>query len=146
VYGTVLVSSVIVGLGNAGIRAGWTMAALAVTAVVFALAHAWSTALGRSADLGRPMDRQAFWDGIRHEWPMAEAVAPSLVAVVLAAFGVYSLETGLWVALATNTALLFIWGAALRERAGGTPLQALLSGLATAMLGLVIVALKVLVH
>jgi hypothetical protein len=146
VYGTVLVSSVIVGLGDAGYAAGWTMAAVAVTALVFALAHAWSTALARSADLGRPMGLETLRHGIRHEWPMVEAVAPALVALGLALVGVYSVETGLWAALVANTAFLFIWGAALRQRAGGTPAQVTVAGLATSMLGLVVVALKVLVH
>src|SRR5215207_7064267 len=146
VYGTVLVSSVIVGLGDADYAAGWTMAAVAVTALVFALAHAWSTALAHSADLGRPMGLESFLHGIRHEWPMVEAVAPALVALVLAAVGVYSVETGLWAAMAANTAFLFVWGAAVRQRAGGTPPQIIVAGLATAMLGLIVVALKVVVH
>jgi hypothetical protein len=146
VYGTVLVSSVIVGLGDANLAAGWTMAAVAVTAMVFALAHAWSTALARSADLGRPLHLDALRHGIRHEWPMAEAVAPALVALGLALVGVYSVKTGLWVAMAANTAFLFVWGAALRQRAGGKPAEVLVSGLVTSMLGLVVVVLKVLVH
>jgi hypothetical protein len=142
----VLVSSVIVGLAGAEYTAGWTMAAVAVTALVFALAHAWSTALARSADSRRPMSRAALWDGIRHEWPMAEAAAPALVALGLAAVGVYSVETGLWAAVLANTALLFIWGAALRHQAAGNAAQMMVAGLATSMLGLVVVALKVAVH
>jgi hypothetical protein len=146
VYGTVLVSSVIVGLGDAGYTAGWTMAAVAVTTLVFALAHAWSRALAHSADLGHPMGRAAFRHGIRHEWPMVEAVGPALVALGLAVVGVYSVQTGLWVAMGANTAFLFVWGAALRQRAGGTPVQIAVAGIATSTLGLVVVALKALVH
>jgi hypothetical protein len=146
VYGTVLVSSVIVGLGGADYAAGWTMAAVGVTTFVFALAHAWSTGLAHSADLGRPMSLETFRHGISHEWPMVEAAAPALVALGLAVAGVYSVQTGLWVAMAANTAFLFVWGAALRQRAGGTPAQITVAGLATSMLGLVVVALKVLVH
>jgi hypothetical protein len=33
-------------------------------------------------------------DGIRHEWPMVEAVTPALLALGLAALGVYSESTG----------------------------------------------------
>jgi hypothetical protein len=146
VYGTILVSSVIVGLAGTDLRAGAIMAALAVTALVFALAHAWSGALARSAD-----DRQALavahvLDGIRHEWPMVEAVTPALVALGLAALGLYSKGTGLWIAIIANTVLLFVWGAILRHRAAGNPMQAIAAGLTTATLGLALVALKVLVH
>ena len=146
VYGTILVSSVIVGLAGTNLTAGAMMAALAVTAAVFALAHAWSGALARSAD-----DRQALavghvLDGIRHEWPMVEAVAPALLALALAGLGVYSEGTGLWIAIVANTFLLFAWGAILRHRAGGGAMELIAAGLTTAMLGLALVALKVLVH
>jgi len=146
VYGTVLVSSVIVGLGEATITAGWMMAAVAVTALVFALAHAWATALGRSAEVRAPLGRRIVLDAVRHEWPMAESVAPALIALGLAAFGVYSARTGLWVAIIANTVLLFGWGAALRHHAEGGALQVIAAGLTTATLGVVLVILKVLVH
>ena len=129
VYGTILVSSVIVGLAGTDLTAGAMMAALAVTALVFALAHAWSGALARSAD-----DRQALsvghvLDGIRHEWPMVEAVTPALLALGLAALEVYSESTGLWIAIIANTVLLFAWGAILRHRAAGNALQFIGAGL-----------------
>ena len=136
----------IVGLAATNLTAGAMMAALAVTALVFALAHAWSTALARSAD-----DRQALavghvLDGIRHEWPMVEAVIPALLALGLAVLGVYSAGTGLWIGIIANTVLLFAWGALLRHRAAGNTLQSIRAGMTTAMLGLALVALKVLVH
>ena len=139
-------SSVIVGLAGTDLAAGAMMAALGVTALVFALAHAWSIALARAAD-----DRQALSvghviDGIRHEWPMVEAVTPSLLALGLAALGVYSENTGLWIAITANTLLLFAWGAILRHRAAGNALQFIAAGLTTAMLGVALVALKVLIH
>ena len=146
VYGTILVSSVIVGLSQTDLTAGQIMATVAVTGLVFGLAHAWSNALARSAS-----DRQALavdhvMDGIRHEWPMVSAVLPALVALALAALGVYSVKTGLWVALITNTVLLFCWGAILRHRAGATTFERFMAGSTTAALGLMLVALKVLVH
>jgi hypothetical protein len=146
VYGTILVSSVIVGLAGTSLAAGAMMAALAVTALVFALAHAWSGALARSADDREALSLGHLLDGIRHEWPMVEAVTPALVALGLAALGVYSERTGLWVALITNTVLLFVWGAILRHRAAGTPMAVFGAGLTTGTLGLVLVALKALVH
>jgi hypothetical protein len=146
VYGTILVSSVIVGLGQTGLTAAAMMATLAVTALVFALAHAWSRALARSADDREALSFGHLLDGLRHEWPMVEAVAPALLAVGLAALGVYSEKAGLWVAVITNTVLLFVWGAILRHRAAGTPMQVFGAGMTTGMLGLALVALKAFVH
>jgi hypothetical protein len=45
-----------------------------------------------------------------------------------------------------NLGLLFTWGVGLGQLAGGTSLQALVAGLGSASLGLVLIALKVLVH
>jgi hypothetical protein len=146
VYGTILVSSVIVGLAQTDLPAGAMLAALAVTALVFALAHAWSNALARCADDRQALSVRHLLDGIRHEWPMVESVAPALLAVGLAAAGVYSVSTSLWVAIIANTVLLFVWGAILRHRAAGTRLQFLAAGLTTATLGLFLVALKAFVH
>ena len=146
VYGTILVSSVIVGLAATDLGAGAVMAALTVTALVFALAHAWSTALARSAVDREALGTRHLLDSLRHEWPMVEAVTPALLAVGLAALGVYSTSTGLWIAIIANTVLLFAWGAILRHRAGGTTVQFLIAGLTTAMLGVVLVVLKAIVH
>ena len=77
---------------------------------------------------------------------MVEAVTPALVALGLAALGVYSESTGLWIAIIANTVLLFVWGAILRHRAAGNAMQSIAAGLTTATLGLVLVALKALVH
>ena len=136
----------IVALAQTNLAATEMMVAVAVTALVFALAHAWSTALARSAQDRQALSAGHVLDGIRHEWPMVEAVTPALVALGLAALGVYSERTGLWVALITNTVLLFVWGAILRHRAAGSPMAVFGAGLTTGTLGLVLVALKALVH
>jgi hypothetical protein len=140
------VSSVIVGLAETELTAGQMMVAVAVTALVFALAHAWSAALARSAKDRQALSPGHLLDGIRHEWPMVEAVSPALLALGLAALGTYSVKAGLWAAIIANTVLLFVWGAILRHRADGTPVQFFVAGLTTAMLGLALVTLKAVVH
>jgi hypothetical protein len=71
---------------------------------------------------------------------------PATLILLLAAIGAYSAETALSVAVFVNVGLLFVWGVALRQVAGGTWLQILGAGLASAILGLALVLLKVLVH
>jgi hypothetical protein len=145
-YGTVLVSSVIVSIG-AETETAWEMiASIAVTAIVFAIAHGWAVALDHSAAARQPLTWTALNRGMAHEWAIAEAAAPAIIALALAAVGFYSKNTGLWIAISANTALLFVWGMGLRQLAGGTTRQLITAGLLSAALGLVLVLLKVLVH
>ena len=147
VYGTVLVSSVIVGLGQAKLSAVEMMIAIAVTSTVFALAHAWSIGLARSASDREALRLDHMLEGVEHEWPMVLSAIPALVALALAALDVYSAKSGLWIAIVANTLLLFCWGAILRHQGEATStIQSLAAGLTTASLGLVLVVLKALVH
>ena len=144
-YGTVLVTSVLVAFASFE-DVGYVIAAVLITTSVFALAHAWAHALARSGAARAPLDRHALLSSIGHEFPIVQAALPAAVVLLLAALDVYSVGTALWIAVLVNVALLFIWGAGLRQLAGGTGLQVLGGGLASASLGLVLVALKVLVH
>jgi hypothetical protein len=144
-YGTVLVTSVLIAFSDSS-RAGPVIAGVVVTTMVFALAHAWAQALGRSGAERRPLDRHAFRHAIGHEWAIVEAAIPATAVLLFAAFGLYKTETGLWIAVLLNVGLLFVWGVGVRRLSGGTFLQALGAGLASAALGLVLVLLKILVH
>ena len=143
-YGLVLVSSVLVTLSGKDVELA--AVAVVVTAGVFALAHAWARALGAAAETRAPVDRRAFRHSLRHELPIVAAAIPAALALGLAAAGVYSVNTGLWVGLSVNVVLLFVWGAGLRELSGGSLAQVLGAGMSSASLGLVLVALKVFVH
>jgi hypothetical protein len=143
-YGLILVTSVMVTFDDQDVEL--VGLALVVTAAVFALAHAWAHALGTAATTHMLVDRHAFVRSITHEWPIVQAALPSVLVLALAAAGLYSVQTGLWIAAVANVLLLFVWGAGLRELAGGTLAQALTAGLSSAALGLVLVALKALVH
>jgi hypothetical protein len=143
-YGLVLVTSVLAVLGDQNVE---LMAlAIVITSAVFALTHAWAHALSEAAKAHTPLDRHRFRHSVRHEWPIVEAALPSAVIICLAAPGLYSTDTAVWVALAVNVLLLFAWGAGLRELAGATRAQTLVSGMSTAALGLALIALKILVH
>jgi hypothetical protein len=144
-YGTVLVTSVLVAFTGSE-RAGLIVASVLVTAIVFALAHAWAHALAGSAAESKPVDRHALRRALGHEWTIVEAALPAAAVLLLSALDVYSVETGLWIAVLLNVALLFVWGIGLRRLSGGTSLQALGAGLASASLGLLLVLLKLVVH
>ena len=144
-YGLVLVGSVLAALGPQE-RVGYMIVAVVVTTVVFALAHAWAHALGGSAQTRTPVDRHALRHSMRHEWTIVQAAVPASAALIPAALGLYSARTGLWIALGVTVLLLFVWGAALREMAGGSAGQVVAAGAASAALGLLLVSLKAFVH
>jgi hypothetical protein len=144
-YGMVLVTSVLAAFAGSE-RAGYVIAAVLVTTAVFALAHAWAHALARTGAARAPLDRHAFVRSLGHEFAIVQAALPATIVLVPAALDVYSVETALWIAVLVNVALLFTWGAGLRQLAGGAGLQVLGAGLASSSLGLVLVVLKVLVH
>lgn len=145
IYGVILVSSIMATLGQGG-SVGVTMAALAVTTIVFALAHAWAHAMSHAAEEHAPVGARAIVRSLSHEWAIVQACIPALLALTPVAFGWYDKVDGLWIALGLNICLLLIWGAGVRELAGGTRLQMLWSALISGSLGLLLAVLKVLVH
>lgn len=146
VYGTILASSILVALGYKGGSALVMIAALAITEAVFAVAHAWSAILTDGVTRGRLPRPSDVWRAIEHEWPVLQATWPGIVALLLAAFGIYSTDTAVNVALALNAAILFLWGLALARLEGASAPSAVAAGTLTCSLGLVLVFLKVLVH
>ena len=68
----VLVTSVLVTLRGSE-QVGYMVAAVLVTAAVFAFAHAWAHALAASHAAGAPLDRHALLRSLGHEWSMVEA-------------------------------------------------------------------------
>jgi|SRR5215207_1599423 len=144
-YGLILVTSVMATLEQNEERVGLMIAALLITALVFALAHAWAHALDAAAKARRPLDRRMLASGLRHEWPIVQAAFPASIVLALAATDLYTVATGLWIATGVNVGSLFVWGAVLRDIAGGTLRQALLAGLSSASLGLLLVLLKIVV-
>ena len=144
-YGLILVTSVLATFGPDEDRAGFIIAALLVTAVVFALAHAWAHALAAAAAERKPVDRHVLALGVRHEWPLVQSAVPASIVVALAAFDLYTVSTALWIATGVNVGLLFVWGAGLRQLAGGASRQILLAGLSSASLGLVLAGFKAII-
>lgn len=145
IYGVILVSSLIATL-NPDNDVGVTMGAIAITTVVFALAHAWAHAMSQAAVAHVGVDARVLLRSLSHEWAIVQAAAPVLLALLPVAFGWYEQGTGLWIGLGCNVLLLLIWGAGVRELAGGTHAQMAFSALASGSLGLLLAVLKVAVH
>jgi hypothetical protein len=146
IYGTILVLAVIVAGAKAFEHEAAHIAGLvAVTVVVFWLAHVYADALAHAvaydqhlsfADLRRIAHREA---------SMVEAAVPSLVALLFGAFGIVSTSLAVWVAFGLGLAVLCAQGITFArvEHMGRLGTFAVVA--ANLGLGVALVALKLLV-
>jgi hypothetical protein len=146
VYGTIVVLAVIV----AGAKAykhspGHVAALVAVTTIVFWLAHVYAHALAHSVTADEHLSGAELRRIARHEAAIVEAGVPPIVALLLGAIGVLSKTGSLWAALFVGLAVLIADGFlfARAERLGRLATVGVVLGNFT--LGLVIVLLKVVV-
>jgi hypothetical protein len=95
IYGLILVTSVMATLEQNEEQVGLMIAALLITAGVFALAHAWAHALDAAGKARMPVDRHLLARGVRHEWPIVQAALPASIVLALAATDLYTVATGL---------------------------------------------------
>jgi hypothetical protein len=144
IYGQVLAGSAVVALSRHDEPPLEIAAGVAATMLVFWVAHVYAEAISRSvARAGRAR-------AVRHlaerEWPMVQAALPAVVALTLAALGLWSRESGITIALGLGVVALAGWGYAAGRRSGRSQHRALLAALGSAVLGLLIIALKVAIH
>ena len=142
IYGTIVTLSVVV----AGARAyphgpGHVAVLVAVTCVVFWIAHVYAHALGHSASVGEHLSFSELKHIARREGSIVEAAVPPLGALVLGGLGILSPQTSIWLAVALGLAVLGAQGVvfARAERLGAAATAGVVG--ANLGLGLVLVAL-----
>jgi hypothetical protein len=145
IYGTIVTLSVIV----AGARAfphdpGHVAAIVAVTSVVFWLAHVYSHSLGESISHDEHLSRAEVGRIARREGSIIEAAVPPVAALLLGAIGILSDRASLWLAFGLGLGVLFVQGIvfARMERLG--LLGSLVVIALNLALGILLVALKLL--
>ncbi|MDH4161024.1 MAG: hypothetical protein OEV62_12255 [Actinomycetota bacterium] len=146
VYGTILATAVVV--AASGYHAGGASLAVivAVTSLVFWLAHVYSESIGARMVLEHSLSRHQVLEVARGEWPMLQSSVPVLIPLVLAWMGVFSQETGAWLAVVVGVGALFTYGWLIGRRENLGRWRTLLSAFVTGSFGLVVLVLKVVVH
>jgi hypothetical protein len=145
VHGTIVSASVLAVSGGVSSTLEAAEAGLYVlaTVVVFWIAHGWGHALGFRA---AGMPEHGFFKCLRDQLPILESVIPPLVAMGLAeAFGASAdaaIDFAIWVCVGQ----LGLLGVGVARREGLPPHRVLTTALGCAGLGLVMVALKAIVH
>jgi hypothetical protein len=146
IYGTILSLAVLVGGVKAYPDHAWKIVVLlAVTAVVFWLAHVYSHGLAHVVSQDRHLSLAELRRIGRHESSIIEAAIPPVVAMLLAAFGLLSTRAAGWIAYGLGLAVLTVSGLVFArvERLGW--LATLLVVVLNVALGLALVILKLVV-
>jgi hypothetical protein len=146
IYGTILVLAVIV----AGARAfeheaGHIAGLVAVTVVVFWLAHVYADALAHAVAYDQHLSLADLRRIAHREASMVEAAVPPLVALLLGAFGIVSTRLAVWAAFGLGLVVLCAQGITFArvERMGR--LGTLVVVAANLGLGVALIGLKLLV-
>jgi len=146
IYGTIVSMAVIStsstdpDLGPVEI-AGWAVA----TAFVFYLAHVYSSIVARG--FARPAKAMRLVrQECRREWPMVQGAMIPAAVMLLAPLGLIQEDRASYVAVWTGVAILFGAGLVIgnTEKLGWR--RSLIIGSINAMIGLIIVSLKIFVH
>ena len=111
IYGTIIVLSVLVGGARAfPDDAGHIAALVAVTSVVFWLAHVYAHGLAHSVLHDEHLSLAELALIARREGSIVGAAVPPLAALLLGASGAVSTKTAVWVAFALGLAVLALQG------------------------------------
>ena len=118
---------------------------IAVTTVVFWLAHVYAHSLGHVLAQDRHLSVAELRRIARHEAAIVEAAVPPLAAMLLAAFGLISTRASIWIAYGLGLAVLTASGLVFArvERLGWLPTLVVVA--LNIALGVVLVGLKLFV-
>ncbi|MGW7265940.1 hypothetical protein [Streptomyces sp. NPDC054842] len=147
VYGSMLAASVVIGAGTLGsLPRVQLMLLLLLTGVVFWIAHVHAQLFGaRLAQQG--LDRRTVLHVCREEWPIVKAAVPPAAAVAVSPLLGLDVQGAVWLALSVAVAGQVGWSVAAARRAGAPRRLIAITALVNLILGLLIIAFKlVLTH
>jgi|SRR5215217_1146955 len=147
IYGTILATAVIVALSkDEAASAGGLAAAVAGTAIILWLTHAYADLMGERAGNRDASSWRSPKTVFADEWPMAESALPPIMALALGALDVLSRDTAVSAALVVAVAELMLWGYVAGRRMGAGTAGATGAAMVNGILGGLIVALTALIH
>src|SRR4051812_39995792 len=142
VYGSMLAASVVIGAGALGsFPRAELVVLLLLTGVVFWIGHVHAQLFGaRLAQ--RSLDRRTVLHVCRDEWPIVKAAVPPAVAVAVSPLLGLDVAGAFWLALSVAVAGQVGWSMAAARRAGASWRLTLLTASVNLLLGLLIIAFK----
>ena len=147
IYGQILALSVVAAYSeDRSLRSWEVLGAVAGTLFVFWLAHVYSEALAERMEMDRGLRRDEIVRHARDEVPLIAAASPILLILLLGGVGVFSYGTAIDLSLTAGIGTLAAWEFEIGRRSGFGWGKTLLGVAIGCALGLVIVALKILIH
>lgn len=153
IHGVVLISGLLVIVANqADAATHEVLVKVLATAGVFWMAHVYSGAVAHLGDHVEEGDRvrdqigRALGGSLRHSWGMLAAAAIPLVLLGLGSVGAIGHEQAIWSTLWVDVAILGLLGYLGVARWTPRELPRLIGGLCTAAIGVLMIALKALIH
>jgi hypothetical protein len=143
VYGTILATSLTAGLAeDAALTSADITYWVVVTAAVFYLAHVYAGVVAHTMSVRHRPDLAEIWHEVHAHALMLVATIPAAWAMILAAAGAWSRDTGVKIAVALGVVTLVGWGAALGFRSRFSRPGILISALVCGSFGVAIVVLE----
>lgn len=147
VYGTVLVSGMIVASAGHGATALKVFVTVFVTVFVFWAAHVYAgTIAGHGAGTGRASLATSFKGALRRSLGFLTSALPPSVVLLLGALEIVDDTIAIWVALWLGVVILGALGFIVFALRGDSWPVRILGSLGTAAFGIVMIVLKSLVH
>ena len=147
IYGQILVTAVVAALSEDPAAAiGYLLLSAATTVLVLWIAHVYAAVIAQGIHLERRMEGADLRAVAVTELPMLTTAIPTLAILLLGVLGVFSRNTTVSLAVGAGVVTLVGWGVFFGRTAGESWLSAASSGAINGSLGLVIVALKAIVH
>jgi len=146
VYGVVMIGALLAAESGSHESFAETLGSAVIAVGIYWIAHAYSETLGRRLTMPGRLTAGALWRALRYEWAIAEGAAIPLLVLVFAWATGAGQETAVTVALwsAVGCVILFELVAAIRSEA--TPAELALDVGVGVVMGIAILALKVVLH
>jgi hypothetical protein len=146
IYGAIIGLAVVVVLEHEPARPVAALGLMLGTAVAVGLAEAYSEVVGTQTRWRRRVTRDEVSHIAGQAWAVMLGVAFPAVFFALAALGAMDLDTAFTVAEWSGVSLIGFYGFCAARLSGAGLLAALLEGAAVAAIGVVLIALKALIH
>ena len=147
IYGTILSTALIAAYSeDPGSDAGQVALAVIVAVLVFWIAHAYADVLARGLQDREPASLPHIRSELAREWPMVGGGLLPVLPLLLSPLGILSSDVAEDVAIAAGVLVLAGVGVAIALRRGSGLIGIVVSAAGSALFGVVVVALKALVH